>query len=219
MAENMLSFYTWPAADINDFSKLPIPFMCLATDIITYKKVDMNAGYLADAIRASSAIPYIFSPLKIDTLLLLDGGLIRNFPAIEAKEMGADIIIGSYTGYPPFDEKDLQSVTGIMKQIGLARGLQDFENQKKLADLLICPETNEFPVIGFENGDSLFHIGYEAALPYKERFRKLADSLNQIGMQKPIDNIFNKQFYKFNKIEVTGNNIYSDFHPADNWDI
>ena len=208
--ENMLSFYTWPAADINDFSKLPIPFMCLAADIITLKKVDMKTGYLADAIRASSAIPYIFSPLKIDTLLLLDGGLIRNFPAIEAKEMGADIIIGSYTGYPAFDENDLQSVTGIMKQIGLGRGLQDFENQKKLTDLLISPETNEFPVVGFENGDTLFQIGYEAALPYKDRFRKLADSLNRIDMQKSIENIFHKQFYKFNKIEVTGNKIYSD---------
>ena len=40
--ENTLSFYAWPAADINDFSKLPIPFMCVATDIITYKKVDLE---------------------------------------------------------------------------------------------------------------------------------------------------------------------------------
>ena len=70
--ENTLGFYTWPAADINDFSKLPIPFMCLASDIITFKKVDLRTGYLADAIMASSSVPSIFAPFKIDTLLLLD---------------------------------------------------------------------------------------------------------------------------------------------------
>ena len=86
--ENTLSFYSWPAANINDFSKLPIPFMCVATDIITYKKVDLNTGYLPDAIRASFSVPSIFTPIKIDTMLLFDGGLIRNFAASEAQGYG-----------------------------------------------------------------------------------------------------------------------------------
>ena len=51
--ENVLSFYSWPAADIYDFSKLPIPFMCVATDIVNFKIVDLKKGYLSDAIRAS----------------------------------------------------------------------------------------------------------------------------------------------------------------------
>src|SRR5450759_895470 len=87
--ENTLSFYAWPAADICDFSKLPIPFLCIGTDIITYKKIDLKTGYLPDAIRASFSVPSIFTPLKIDTLLLLDGGLIRNFAASEVRDMGA----------------------------------------------------------------------------------------------------------------------------------
>src|SRR5674476_1507553 len=62
--ENTLSFYAWPAADINDFSKLPIPFLCVGTDIITYKKIKLKTGYLPDAIRASFAVPSIFTPLK-----------------------------------------------------------------------------------------------------------------------------------------------------------
>ena len=209
--ENTLSFYTWPGADINDFSKLPIPFMCLATDIITFKKVDLKTGSLADALRASSAVPSIFTPLKIDTLLLLDGGLVRNFAASEIKEMGADIVIGSYTGFHPLSEDELQSVSGIAKQIGLIRGLDDFEKQKSLANVLIKPETAGFPINEFDNVDSLFHKGYEAALPYKEYFRKLADSLNLIGAQKPIENIFNKKNYTFDKIEINGNTIYPDF--------
>ena len=99
MVESTLSFYAWPAADINDFSKLPIPFMCVGTDIITYKSIDLVSGYLPDAIRASFSVPSIFTPFKIDTLLLLDGGLIRNFAASEALDLGADIVIGSYVGF------------------------------------------------------------------------------------------------------------------------
>ncbi len=208
--EKTLSFYAWPAADINDFSRLPIPFMCLATDMLTFKKVDLKTGYLADAIRASSSVPSIFTPIKMDTLLLLDGGLIRNFAASEVREMGSDIVIGSYTGFRPFNEDELLSVPGIMKQIGLIRGLDDFEQQKKLVDVLIKPDVDEFPRFGFENIDLIFQKGYEAALPYKDYFRRLADSLNRIGAQEPIENILNKQFLVFNNIEITGNKIYSD---------
>ena len=97
-----------------------------------------------------------------------------------------------------------------MKQIGLYRGLEDFEKQKHLADVLIEPETDKFPINEFDNVDSLFQRGYEAALPFKKYFLKLADSLNRIGPQRPIDDLFHKQYYQFDKIEITGNKIYSD---------
>ncbi|MCK7532486.1 MAG: hypothetical protein MZV63_16370 [Marinilabiliales bacterium] len=57
--ENIISYYAWPAADITDFSKLPIPYTCAwATDIITARNVDLKTGYLADAVRASLASPF-----------------------------------------------------------------------------------------------------------------------------------------------------------------
>jgi NTE family protein len=151
--ENTLSFYAWPAADINDFSKLPIPFLCVATDIITYTEVVLKSGYLPDAIRASFSVPSVFTPLKIDSLILLDGGLIRNFAATEAKEMGADILIGSYVGFHGHKAEQLQSVSGIMEQIGMFRSLSDFENEKKLVNVLIKPETEGFSIFSFENTD------------------------------------------------------------------
>jgi NTE family protein len=210
LIENTLGYYLWPAADISDFSKLPIPFMCLGTDIINYKKVELRKGYLPDALRASSAVPSIFTPIKIDTLLLVDGGLIRNFAASEAKEMGADIIIGSYTGFHAYKEDELQTVPGIVKQIAFSRSLEDFKEQKKLADILITPQIKKLSKSGFENVDSLVRKGYEAALPYKEYFKKLADSLNHIARQKPLEKILDKQSYSFDRIEIEGNKIYSD---------
>jgi NTE family protein len=208
--ENMLGFYTWPAADINDFSLLPIPFMCVATNITSYQKVDLRTGYLADAIRASFSVPSIFTSFRIDTLHLLDGGLIRNFAASEAKEMGADIIIGSYVGFKPIEGDELESVSGIIKQVALFRSLEDFEYEKTLVDVLIKPETAEFPITEFKNIDQIIQKGYEAALPFKGYFKKLADSLNRIGPQKPVKNILDKQSYSFSKIELRGNKNYSD---------
>jgi NTE family protein len=224
--ENILSFYTWPAAEISDFSKLPIPFMCLATDIITYRNVELKSGYLADAIRASASIPSVFTPLTIGDNLLVDGGLIRNFAPAEVRNMGAQIVIGSYVGFHAGNKEELQSVSGIIKQIAMYRSVDDFENQKKYVNVLIKPDTHGFPILGFENVDSIVQKGYEAALPYKEYFRKLADSLNNISRQEPIVNILNKQSYTFNKIEINGNNLYSntqilgvlDIKPGENVD-
>ena len=208
--ENTLSFYTWPSAGINDFSKLPIPFMCVATDIVNFKIVDLKKGYLSDAIRASFSVPSIFTPLMIDSLLLMDGGLIRNFAASEAKDMGADIIIGSYVGFNGYKADKLQTVSGIMEQIAMYRSLTDFESQKQFVNVLIKPNMQKLSIFQFDNVDSLIQRGYEAALPYKEYFRRLADSLNNIEPQKPLEPILDKRTYAFSRIEITGNKSYSD---------
>jgi len=208
--ENYLSYYGWPAADINDFSKLPVPFVCVGTDLLTVKNVILKKGYLPDAMRASSAIPSVFSPIKIDTALLSDGGFIRNFPAIEVKEMGADIVIGSYTAAKPNTEEELQDVTGIVKQIVMSRSILDFEEQKALVDYLIIPELKGMSSFDFNAADSLVHRGYKAALPFREKFKRLADSLNELGEQKPLENILNRQHYAFDDIEISGNNVIPD---------
>ena len=208
--ENLLSFYAWPAADINDFSKLPIPFMCLGTDILTGKKVELKNGYLPDALRASIAVPTIFTPIKIDTSLLIDGGVISNFAVSEVKNMGADIVVGSYVGFHNYSEEELQSLSGIIKQVGFLRSLDDYNNQKKNVDVLIEPKLKGFSSAVFSNIDTLIQRGYIAALPYKDYFSKLSDSLNLIAHQRPVENILNKQFYTFDKIEISGNEINSD---------
>ena len=208
--ENYLSYYGWPAADINDFSKLPIPFACVATDLLTVKNIVLRKGYLPDAMRASSAIPSVFSPIRIDTTLLSDGGSIRNFPAIEVKEMGADIVIGSYTAFRPATEEELQNITGIVKQIVTAKSIKDYEENKPFVNYLIVPDLKDISSLDFNATDSLVERGYRAALPFKEKFIKLADSLNRLGPQQPLPEILNKQLYTFDKIEITGNEIIPD---------
>lgn len=208
--ENQLSYYSWPAAGINDFSKLPIPFMCLATNILRGEIVELKTGYLPDAIRASIAVPTIFTPIKIDSSLLIDGGAIRNYPAEEVREMGADIVIGSYTGFQSYTEDQMQSMSGLIKQIALLRSNIDFLSQKKITDILIEPKLKGFSSAVFNNVDSIIERGYRAALPYRDYFRKLADSINLLSPDKPQQSILDRQTLSFDKIEITGNKIYSD---------
>lgn len=208
--EKMFSYYAWPAVDIEDFSKLPIPFLCLGTDLITCKKVVLKSGYLPDAIRASMAVPSIFTPIKIDTAILIDGGFVRNIAVSELKEMGADIIIGSYTGFQRYNENELQSVPGILKQLSFFNSFNDYTEQKKFIDILIEPHVKDLSSTVFTNADSIIRRGYNAALPFKEKFKRLADSLNTIGPQKPIVSLLDRHSLKFDKIEIIGNDIISD---------
>lgn len=78
-----------------DFNDLPIPFACVATDIVSGKEVDIHHGILAESMRASMAIPGVFSPVKKGDKVLVDGGLVNNYPVDVARKMGADIVIGS----------------------------------------------------------------------------------------------------------------------------
>ena len=210
LIENSLSYFLWPVALISDFSKLPIPFMCNATDIISFSKVNFRKGYLPDAIRASFAVPSIFTPLKMDTMLLVDGGLIRNFPATEVKEMGADILIGSYVGYEKSTPEKLQTLPGIVGQIAMYRSLEDFNEEKKYVSILVKPNVDRFSVAGFSNVDSLVNAGYMAAIPFRKEFRKLADSLNMLGRMRPIAQLPDNRHLTFDKIEVHGNSHYSE---------
>jgi len=208
--ENILSYYYWPVAETDSFSKLPIPFMCLAVDLITCSLVELKSGYLADAIRASCAVPYIFTPLKVDSMLLIDGGVLRNFAAKEAKDMGADILIGSYTGSRYRNEKELQTLPAVMTQLGFFSSINDYNEQKKLIDYLIEPKTAEISSTSFESIDSLIMRGYKAAEPYRKVFRMLADSLGIKSRPFTISPVEGEKDYIFERIVVNGNKIFSE---------
>jgi len=203
--DNMLNYYLWPAADISDFSEMPLPFLCLGTDILTASKVVLKEGYLPKAVRGSMAIPSVFTPVWIGNHLIVDGGVIRNIAATELKEMGADIIIGSYVGFHPSPVERMESVTNIMKQVAMFTSHHDYESEKQFMDILIEPDVKDFSSFVFDNVDTLVERGYRAALPFKEQFARIADSLNKYGQRKQPESLLRKQVYIFDEIEVEGN--------------
>ena len=107
--------------------------------------------------------------------------MVRNFAVSEIREMGADIVIGSYTGEKLLKEDELRSIGAIMRQIGFYEGFYDSKEQMNLVDLLINPDIKGISIASFKDADTIIARGYKAALPYKEYFKKLADSLNSIG--------------------------------------
>jgi NTE family protein len=85
------------------FDSLPIPFRAVATDLHSGVRVTLDHGDLAQVIRASVAIPFVFEPVTIDGRQLVDGGLSENVPVRLARELGATRVIlsrldGSGTG-------------------------------------------------------------------------------------------------------------------------
>jgi NTE family protein len=167
---------------VDDFADFPIPFVCIGTDLLRGEMVEMNSGDLSSAMRASMAIPSVFTPVIRDSNhVLVDGGVLRNFPVQEAIDMGADIIIGVYVGFEQEMKPDeLRSLTSVMTRTSLLTGAHDVEDQIQFVDYLIVPDLEGYSASSFSNGVDIMNRGEEAARNHIDRLRALADSVNNI---------------------------------------
>ena len=91
---NLISSLTIGYQDSIDFQTLPIPYVCVAADMVTGKAKIWHSGSLNEAMRSTMSIPGVFAPVKTQGMVLVDGGIKDNFPTGIARQMGADIIIG-----------------------------------------------------------------------------------------------------------------------------
>jgi NTE family protein len=171
---NMLTKLTHKVRYINDFEKLPIPFVCVATNIETGEEVILKKGYLAQAMMASSSFPSLFSPVDIDGKLLIDGGVTNNYPIEEIKKMGADIVIGVNVQDDLKDRTALQDATRILVQITNLDMINKMKEKEKLTDIYIKPDIEDYSVISFEKGNEIVIKGEEATAPFFEQLKNLA---------------------------------------------
>ncbi len=189
-APNLSLFFsrlTWCTSGINKFSDFPIPFRCYGVDILKGKLVEFKEGDLARAIRGSMAIPMVFSPVLIenpnDTLLVVDGGVMHNFPVDEVRDMGADIVIGSYTGYEDeVSANEMNSIAKITGRVLMFGGVNDSRLQMEKVDprYRIQPNLKGIQPSDFLKADKIIRRGEEAAIDRLADLKKLADSLNAI---------------------------------------
>ncbi len=174
---NLLTRLTHKVRHINDFSKLPIPFVCIATDIEKGEEVVLKSGYLPQAILASSAFPTLFSPVEIDGKMLIDGGVTNNYPVEEVRKMGADIIIGVDVQDDLKDRNALKEATRILVQISNLQMIESMKGKIAKTDIYIKPDITQFNVISFDQGQEIIKKGEEAA-------RMVWDKLEQYGYKK-----------------------------------
>jgi NTE family protein len=158
-----------------DFKKLPIQFACVAANLETGKEVTISSGSLPTAMFASMAVPGVFQYPEREGLVLIDGGVVNNFPVDVAKKMGADIIIGVDISEVFYEREKIKSIQNVFSQlIGFLDQYKDSINSR-LCDLIIKPDISGYTMASFSNEavDSLILRGENAASKMRERIRKL----------------------------------------------
>lgn len=183
--EELLAKLFFPVSKITDFSKLPTPFLCVATDIVKGEPVVLKSGSLAMAVRASMSIPTVFSPVKIGKRLLVDGGVYVNFPVTYCRQMGADFIIGVDVGGGLYREDELNSAAKLLLQTTFLASNESYEREKKNTDIYINAFSHmKFGTMDFEEGESMMQAGDTAVKEVMPRLVELANRMKSFPARK-----------------------------------
>ena len=151
--------------DSISFDSLPTRFACVATDIVTNTEVVFHSGYLIRAMRASMAIPGVFTPVRMGDKVLIDGGLRNNFPADVARAMGADIIIGVTVQSAPLTADDIGDASSVLNQIIDVNCKNKYDENVALSDVVIRVDVSGYSAASFTSNaiDTLIRRGAEEA--------------------------------------------------------
>ena len=160
-----LKKHLWDTKDVRNFKDLPIPVHIMTTNINTGEEVVLKKGDLVKALASSMALPAFYNPISWEEegYVLSDGLNSNNFPVEEVKKMGADIVIGVNVSAPLENMEDLNFIT-VLNQIQYYRSYDKTNNQKKMVDVLIEPDTSKYFPLDFTQGKELIRIGEESAL-------------------------------------------------------
>ncbi len=174
---NLISSLTVGYQDSMDFKDLPIPFACVAADMVSGKAKIWHGGKINDAMRSTMSIPGIFAPVKVDGMVLVDGGLRDNYPTELARQMGADVIIGVDLSQGRRSYVEVNNIGDIIGQGIDMLGLDAFERNVNIPDVKIRPDLKEFNMMSFskDNVEIIMQRGYEAAMQQDSLLRDVAD--------------------------------------------
>lgn len=145
-----------------DFKESNIPIKVVATDISSGEKVIIDSGDVGKAIMASSSIPGIFVPVKLENTLLVDGGLVENVPISPLKDFGAEYVIAVdlNSAHSLKAPKDIIEV--LLNSFSFALNTST-KIQLQDANLIIRPDLSEFNPLSTDQIKELIKTGYESA--------------------------------------------------------
>jgi NTE family protein len=164
----------FPYSTIQSFDELPIPFRCVATDMLEGEQVVFHDGALGTALRATMAIPGVFTPVEYRHTLLADGGLLNNIPTDVARSMGADRVIAINVGTPLGDRKNLETLGGILEQTIGVMTIERDRRSLKAADVVITPDLGATSNLDFYDPDKIINLGYQAGVKAADKLRPYA---------------------------------------------
>lgn len=158
----VLTTLTRHVHDVNDFEELSTPFYCIATDLESGDQVILDKGFLAHNILASGAFPTLVAPQEIGGRLLVDGGVVNNFPAKEMRDKGANLIIGVDVQDDNVSREEMKSITKILEQIATLKSKENLEFQKEHTDVFINANVEGYGVTDFDAKKDLIERGIVA---------------------------------------------------------
>ena len=206
--ENLLASLSAGHADSTDFFKLPIPFACVATDVVSGRAKVWHSGSINTALRSTMSIPGYFAPVRTRGMVLVDGGMRNNFPVDIARDMGADIVIGidlsdSKSGY-----EDIHNIADILWR-GIDMFAEDsFARNIRNVDVRIKPDVTGYNMMSFNSEaiDTLVVRGYRAAEARADELaavrRWVGKDTLRLGAEPAVD--INKTPVLIDRVEVTG---------------
>ena len=176
---NIFSGLTVGYQDDVDFTTLPIPYFCIAAEMVSGKALLWHEGKLNTALRSTMSIPGIFAPVRTGDKILVDGGLRNNYPTDVAKEMGADIIIGVELSDKNMTYQDINNLADIIWQAVDILGRDSFETNVDIPDITIKPDLHEYNMMSFDatSVSDIIARGYAAAQSKSDEIRELKRKL------------------------------------------
>ncbi|HPR17197.1 MAG TPA: patatin-like phospholipase family protein [Candidatus Cloacimonadota bacterium] len=166
---NVLLSRTYEYNHIRNFDLLPIPFRCVATNILTGEEKVFSSGSLPEVIRASLSFPSVFQPFRIDGQMYIDGGIVSNLPAEVVRNMGADIVIGVNVSSGLRTEDRLSTLIDVLDQTVNFSITENVENSRKKCDILIEPDLSGLSILDFKKKKEMIASGEAAARQYFQK--------------------------------------------------
>lgn len=207
---NMMSSLSVGYQQDMDFMDLPTPYCCVATEIVTQTEKHWTSGPLIPAMRSTMSIPGFFRPVRIDSMILSDGGTKNNFPTDVAVAAGADIIIGVEMTMPR-NYDDVNNVADILMQTAqYSGGLEAHKENVKNTTVYITPDISGFGMLSFGTKEiaTLIDRGYKEAAKHERELdsivRLVGNGGRQIHHQKAIN--LEKEKVTISSVEYSGVN-------------
>lgn len=178
---NELFFPFYTTKNFKDFQK---GFACIATDVSNGEAVVLDSGEIVPALRSSMAIPSVFTAVNYNGKKFVDGGVVRNFPVSDVKNMGANFVIGSNVAGGLLPKEKLNNVFQILLQVAFFREDEDAKKERQLCDLYIKHQLENFNMGSFNAASEIIDEGITKGDSILPILKKIKDSLDAIyGVQ------------------------------------
>lgn len=209
---NILTFEA-PLSSDESFDRLKAKFRAVCTNLISGDIVVLTSGSLSKALRASSSVTFFLAPVKYDSLVLVDGGLVANVPIEVARSESPDFLIAVDVTSPLWSESDLEYPWIVADQIVSIPIRQLNKKQLHQADVVLSPELKDYTSTNFSRVDSLILLGYKSSLDIVKDIKTKINNIYESKISK--EKFFLKNLTFDNSFDSTELSYFVDLIALD----